>query len=298
MPTERPQTDTALVAIAHKVISFARDLTPSAKKVAATLLEHRNRRSGRCDPSGATLAGACGLGARTVKRAVEKLAKSKIFLVDRHGGLAHRNSYRINFAEVARRNDEMRADIARARGSHARKELAPETCHHVHFDGAGNGTQTYIRNLPEKTHVDASRQLERDPSAVSSSEATPFLKPSTVEEPARRHDASGQPTGRVTGLRLRSSPTRDTGCANAAEQSAVRRWDRDLREHFGSDVEGYGNAIALIDLPLHDAATAHEMKIRGGGIRHVLTGLSMRALSKREDGGSTIQSWIGGGEDA
>ena len=283
MSSVKPLSDGAMVAIAHKIISFAGDLPPSAKKVGAALLEHRNRASKRCDPSEKTLAGMCGIGERTVKRAVEKLSTSEIFVVARHGGLGNRNSYSLNFAEVARRNLQMQERKARARRSRSPPEVAPETGREWPLDGARIDTQTYNINPSEETYGSTRAQSPCLSSPISSIERQPPLTPSQAPDLSRQADTSGPTSRALASPRTRTSPVRDTSFGNAAEQSAMRRWDRDLREFFGSDVEGYANAIEFIDPAIADAATGHEMKRRGEGVRYVVARLASQGLSIRAD---------------
>jgi hypothetical protein len=47
--------------IAFKIICLSEDLSPTGRRVAAALIEHFNRRTGRCDPSHARIAALLGV---------------------------------------------------------------------------------------------------------------------------------------------------------------------------------------------------------------------------------------------
>src|SRR5216684_2277831 len=64
------QTGPSDTFVAHKAISLAEDLTGTEKRVAATIIDHFNRKTGRCDPALGSIARLLGLGRRTIIRAV------------------------------------------------------------------------------------------------------------------------------------------------------------------------------------------------------------------------------------
>lgn len=82
---------------AIKVIGLLEWLTPSERRVGICLLEHFNRKSGRCDPSVGRIARLLNISGRTVMRATEKLHTHGLFIKLRHGGFSHRNAYRPNW---------------------------------------------------------------------------------------------------------------------------------------------------------------------------------------------------------
>ena len=72
----------------------ANTFTPSALAVAFVLLyRHLNGRTGRCDPSAATLACEAGLTIRGVEKAIAELRKSGWWRIDQGCGRGHTNSY-------------------------------------------------------------------------------------------------------------------------------------------------------------------------------------------------------------
>jgi hypothetical protein len=60
------QTGPSDTFVAHKAISLAEDLTGTEKRVAATIIDHFNRKTGRCDPALGSIARLLGVSRRTV----------------------------------------------------------------------------------------------------------------------------------------------------------------------------------------------------------------------------------------
>jgi len=87
------QTGPSDTFVAHKAISLAEDLTGTEKRVAATIIDHFNRKTGRCDPALGSIARLLGVSRRTVIRAVGSLVLKGYIRKTRHGGYFHRNSY-------------------------------------------------------------------------------------------------------------------------------------------------------------------------------------------------------------
>jgi hypothetical protein len=55
------QTGPSDTFVAHKAISLAEDLTGTEKRVAATIIDHFNRKTGRCDPALGSIARLLGV---------------------------------------------------------------------------------------------------------------------------------------------------------------------------------------------------------------------------------------------
>ena len=79
--------------LALKAIGLTDKLTGTEKRIAATLLDHFNRKTGRCDPSQETMATLLLIHRRTVNRGIKKVVKIGFFAMVRHGGNNHCNSY-------------------------------------------------------------------------------------------------------------------------------------------------------------------------------------------------------------
>jgi hypothetical protein len=75
-------------------------------------------------------------------------------------------------------------------------------------------------------------------------------------------------------------PREQSRSIEAALAAAVRRWNADLLNQFGSKPI-YGDMIDEIDAELQDAATEAEMKRAGGGMAWILKELRARELMRR-----------------
>ncbi len=78
---------------ARKALGLLPGLGNAAKLVGAALLEHVNRKTGRCDPSIGTLMRVSGLSERSVYRAIEQLDRLGLILRHSHASFGHRNAY-------------------------------------------------------------------------------------------------------------------------------------------------------------------------------------------------------------
>src|SRR4051812_48497456 len=87
--------------LAIKVINLVPDLRPSDRRVGVALIEHYNRRTGRCDPGLERIATLLSISTRTVIRSTERLHVMGLFHKVRHGGWSNRNSYKPNWVRFA-----------------------------------------------------------------------------------------------------------------------------------------------------------------------------------------------------
>ncbi len=256
-------------AIAFKVLCLAPDLTNSDKKVAAAMLEHRNRRNGRCDPSIETLSSECGLCERSVKRSVVALAAASLFTVLRHRSYSGRNSYILNLDELNRRDSAWRNLLSTLAERRRVSRMAPGQGQSLPQDGDAGGTQTHISNLSEIT--------QRSRALPTAEKQLAILSPTDAGD---RHSSPGL-------NRPRSVPSKD-----AARNAATKRWDTALRHAFANDVNAHGEATALVDEEMSEKATDAELKLRGDGIRYLLDaigkkGLAIKVNSKAERVGAS-----------
>jgi DnaA N-terminal domain/Helix-turn-helix domain len=85
------------VTLALKAIALTDSLTASEKRIAAAVVDHFNRETGRCDPSYETIAAILSVNVRTVGRGITKLVRIKFFGMVAHGGINNCNSYQPNW---------------------------------------------------------------------------------------------------------------------------------------------------------------------------------------------------------
>lgn len=83
------------ILFAHIALHVVPDLSPSARRVGAAIIEHFNKRTGQCDPSIERLGRLLGLSPTSVKAATAELCRGDSALFDRivNGGHSHRTAY-------------------------------------------------------------------------------------------------------------------------------------------------------------------------------------------------------------
>lgn len=250
--------------IAFKIICLSDDLSPTSRRVAAALIEHFNRRTGRCDPSLTRLAAVLGVDRRTVIRAVRELTKKGYVVRTRHGGYNHRNSYAPCWAFFRKRQDLWSSHwgiVGLLRNAQFMSPLRRQSCH-VGEDKPVD--QTSSINITEKTYLRTSSHSD-DTSATSrprsgnSNQKAQFDLPPTFKMP------------RVT------TPS----SALAAVDSAERRWTAELTKMLASNPRLFGEVLDAITDQLKSDATAAELHKPGSGLRlilqhldHLFTGLN------------------------
>src|ERR1700712_3707661 len=125
--------------MALKMLLLCEDLTLAERRVGAALIDHRNHRTGQCEPGLETLSRELRIGRRTVIRANAGLEKKGLVRKRRHGGNFHRNGYKFNWERFR----ELHADWERHRESvrrkNSRQNLSPCGRQTSHLDG-DNGT--------------------------------------------------------------------------------------------------------------------------------------------------------------
>ena len=85
------------ITFALKAIGLSEGLSGTDKRTAITLLDHFNKKTGRCDPSRDTLAVLLSVDERTVSRSIAKISRLNFFHVVRHGGHYNCNHYAPNW---------------------------------------------------------------------------------------------------------------------------------------------------------------------------------------------------------
>jgi predicted transcriptional regulator len=133
--------------LAAKVINVMPGLRPSDRKVALALIEHFNRKTGRCDPGIERIASLLDCCTRTVIRATNRLEKLGLFEKDRHGGFSNRNRYRPNWGRLAEHEAAWKNKLHRS----PRTKMSSGTRQEGHVDADSAVTQTYPSILPNQT---------------------------------------------------------------------------------------------------------------------------------------------------
>lgn len=228
------------------------DLTSNERRVAFAILDHYNKRNGRCDPSGERLATLLDMDRTSVVKAAARLCKVfGLFEKVSHGGHNHCASYR---PQWHRYREIMAAWNAKARGRErpANVVKTPQaTWRNHHTERGENATQTDLINRIDK-YGDSGR-------------AAPSTEPPA--DYARQDQRSQARVETVNGL-LRGSLKQPNGArspshANAARQQAERRLDADL---ISLGLHAHADAMNRMDESTQADAVDAEMHRRGAGL--------------------------------
>src|ERR1044071_8510573 len=124
MPT-RP-LDTLL---GFKALSLVGGLNENDRRVGATLLEHFNRKTGRCDPSLGRIARLLDIDTRTVIRSIRHLEEAGLLRKHRHGGNLNRNQYEPIWLKLAELEAAWNARFKGFSAPTARSPSPGQGCH-------------------------------------------------------------------------------------------------------------------------------------------------------------------------
>jgi predicted transcriptional regulator len=227
--------------LAIKVVGLIEGLNTSDRRVAVLLLEHFNRKTTRCDPGLARIAGLLGICERTVIRSVQRLERVGLFHKVRHGGYGNRNSYKPVWSRFEPYEGSWREKLTRKANSRG-APLSPETRQPCHVEDDSDVTQTYrIKNLHQETCVKGLPKEEK------------------------RENPRAASRGALFGNRS----------VDAAKAEAERRWTNDLHKQFCKMPITYGEVIDAITLEIQLAATDAELRRRGGGLAHIFRQLRL-----------------------
>lgn len=228
---------------AHLAISLHPDLSGSDKRVASAIIEHFNRKTGRCDPSIGRLAKLLGLPDKTIRRATAKLHGLGLIVKASHGGRSGTAAYAPQWdrfiafkAEWEAQRDgkgqpENRSNMAGATG-----QLCPEA-------PDKNDRQTHRRNP---------RKEPRDVQSIGTKGAD-SQRP-TPKPPPQKTMMLPIQGGRST--------SREVAATTAANQTV---------EGFLKAVRGRYDLYALnISGELHDQVVSAERRKKGAGVSMAL----------------------------
>ncbi len=135
------------IVLALKAIALTDNLTASEKRIAATVLDHFNRETGRCDPSYETIAAILSVNVRTVGRGTTKLVKIDFFKMVTHGGINNCNSYQPNwplFRALEAKWKRQRREYANRFKAQQMSALPGQNCP---LEGGQIALQTYSNNI-------------------------------------------------------------------------------------------------------------------------------------------------------
>ncbi|WP_457936904.1 helix-turn-helix domain-containing protein [Mesorhizobium sp. 10J20-29] len=134
------------ILFAHMALGLAPGLSSAAKRVGAALLEHFNRKTGRCDPSVERLARLLGVDEKTIRRATKDLVAKGMFKKSSHGGRHNTAAYSPNWPcfrlIIADWNALMKSGKGVGKASINRTEMSGDIGQKCPLDADKNALQT------------------------------------------------------------------------------------------------------------------------------------------------------------
>jgi hypothetical protein len=143
----QPQPGDILIAL--KAINLVPGLLNNDRRIAATLLDHYNRRTGQCDPGIKRIAELIAISERTVMRGLARIETARLFLRVRHGGHLNRNRYEPNWQRFREIEAVWSARMKVRR--HSKTEVSPTARQPCHVPGDTGVTQTCRSNQSKIT---------------------------------------------------------------------------------------------------------------------------------------------------
>jgi DNA-binding MarR family transcriptional regulator len=244
--------------IAHKAINLSDDLSGTEKRVAAAIIDHFNRKTGRCDPSLDSIAKLLGVSRRTVIRAIGALVQKGYFRKTRHGGKCHRNSYLPIWSRFRAKETNWKERRTAASRRFESAEVSPLQGQTCQLAGDPDVTQTCSSNHLNKTSL--APRLKN--------EGQQPHKAVGCKELSREDSREVSYTAVRERFHVKSASSRI-----AAVDAAERRWTTALTKLYAPTPAVFGVLIDEIDDSLRNAATTLEMRKPGSGLHYVLEAL-------------------------
>jgi hypothetical protein len=241
---------------AYMALTLVAGLSGNDRRVAGAILDHYNKKTGQCDPSGDGLAAKLGIDRKTVVTATARLCgEYKFFRKVSHGGYSHRASYSPQWSEFRKIVDDWNVKM---KGQETPSTEA-ETPHSVRrndlIEWGENASQTdriNRSNKPKGTHGACGNVPERPE------------KPALDQVENRQRQALVETVnGLLKGSLGQANGTRSASHANAARQQATKRLDADL---ISLGLHAHADAMNRMDEGMQADAIAAEMRRRGAGL--------------------------------
>jgi hypothetical protein len=244
--------------IAHKAINLSEELSGTEKRVAATIIDHFNRKTGQCDPALDSIARLLGVSRRTIIRAISALVRKGYLHKTRHGGKFHRNSYVPDWSRFRARETKWNERRTAASRKFERTNVSPLQGQNCPLGGDADVTQTFSSNPFNET------------SPAPGSDKETQARNAGMARKGLSREGSRDVSHTVANERFH---VKSTSSRVAAFDAAERRWMTALTMLYASTPELFAVLIDAIDEPLSNAATATEMHKHGSGLQFALYAL-------------------------
>mgnify|MGYP002713090317 CR=1 FL=1 len=249
------------ILFAHVAINLAPDLSGTARRVAAAIIGHFNRKTGQCDPSVSRLAELLGINRATVLRATAELCSGPDRLFDKrsHAGKGHRAKYMPRWdlfqAIVSDWNARMKTGAAPEKSSPKVAKLRRSRSQSCDVKGRSSATQTYLRNL------------SKEPEGAKSRKPAPAESPVGLMKKKPRREAQGYLIHALPGGKQRSH-------REAAFAAAERRLNDQIRKGRSAVRDAL---FATASAEAWQSAAHAEMDRRGAGLAVLMEAARLEA---------------------
>jgi hypothetical protein len=260
------------VLLAKGTIGLMSDLTSAEKRVAIAIIDHFNRRTGRCDPSLERLAAILDINVKTVKEAVKKLDELQIILKKSFAGKYHCNAYQPNWHLLQTMDEDWRKVMRDGASERSAAEGEVNAEGKRSKTGSNEAHEIVVKTPRTTSPIDPFEGGEMTPQTNVSNQ---FEEP---EDTGTHSHANVGKTLAIAGKENRAGELRNfvqaaktfRGCgsqdrANAARASAEKRWYNAVAERGPAFLE----VVTAISTDEHiNRATEEEVKRRGGGVKY------------------------------
>lgn len=241
---------------AYMALTLVAGLSGNDRRVAGAILDHFNKKTGQCDPSGDGLAAKLGIDRKTVVTATARLCgEYGFFRKVSHGGYGHRASYSPQWAQFRKIVDDWNVKM---KGGETPSTEA-ETPHSVRR----NDLTEWGENASQTDRINRSNKPTGTYGACGNVAQGAAPPASEAEENRQRKARAETVNGLLNGSQKRPAGARSPSHAQAARQQAERRLDADLRS---LGLHAHAEAIERMDEAMHADAAAAEMRRRGAGL--------------------------------
>lgn len=261
------------VLFAHKALNVMPGLTEATRRVAAAIIDHFNKRDGRCYPSVERIAKLLGIDRATVLRATDRLHRLGYIWKVSHGGRSHCASYAPNWCTLRAKVEEWDARMK------ARELPASEVAPSVDKPDVSEANVARVRRSESqgcdvKGRTDATQTLRRnqskEPIEAAFVETQPEKRPAQTLQPSQ----NGLWKGRDRLSQRGHSPSRRGAVSvshdHAARLAAEKRWYGWMQK---LDQRDHAFLIEWMTEERREAATQAEMSRRDGALDFIAKAL-------------------------
>ncbi|MBO6892849.1 MAG: helix-turn-helix domain-containing protein [Roseibium sp.] len=249
------------ILFAQKAILLTPDLSAAARRVAAAIIDHFNKKTGQCDPGINRLVKLLGMSRATVIRATETLNELGFIEKQSHGGKSHRAAYIPNWQLFRQIVDDWDTQMKSKSGPEEVTKDEEKTTTKVSKQKHSRSQKCDVKGLNSATQTLRSNQSNK-PFETEQVE-TPVEKPQRPPDRGRAQKALKNGVWRSqTNFLLPMEGGKQNSRGEVARDAAQRRWELDAKSQ-GEHV--YAAVAEWITPERQHAATEAELKRKGGG---------------------------------